>query len=94
MCLEVHTLQFYHTIIAGFIVPLPPVLTVLLSNKYHYNIGFFPPQLVACVPNDLNLWFFTLILPLDVLAGAGLLMLIAIGWLLHKVYKIISVLYT
>ena len=81
-----------YSLIAGFIIPLPAVLTVLLSDKYRYNIGYFPPHLVACVPSDLSLWFFTLILPLDILAGAGLLMLIAIGWLLHKVKQTVRVL--
>ena len=70
----------------GFVIPLPAVMVALFGHwKYHYSVRFFPPQFSICVPNDLNFWFYTLIVPLGFLNGAGIFMLMMVIWLLHKV---------
>ena len=71
---------------AGFLVPLPAVIVALVGHsRYRYSVRFFPPQLSICAPNDLDFWFYTLIVPLGFLNGAGIFMLMMVIWLLHKV---------
>ena len=68
----------------GFIAPLPTVLNVIVQNSLSYEVQYFP-VLLLCQPSDINYWFLTTILPIDILCGIGLALLIAIVWLLHKV---------
>ena len=73
--------------ILGVLIPIPGVLLALLVPEWNYVINDFPPFL--CSPQILNLWYYTMNLPINILVAIGVSLLILIFWKLHKVIIII-----
>ena len=75
--------------ILGVFIPIPGVLLALLVPEWNYVINDFPPFL--CSPKNLNLWYYTMNLPINILVAIGVSLLILIFWKLHKVRIIILI---
>ena len=67
----------------GFIAPIPGVVFAIVREDLQYTVSDFPP--ILCIPKSRLLWFYSAMLPMDILFGVGISLLILILWLLHKV---------
>lgn len=66
-----------------WLVPLPAVLMASTIPEYKYSLAYFPPML--CITRNVNLWFFSTMLVMDVLGIVHMSMLILVFWIVHKV---------
>lgn len=81
--------------LVGLLVPIIPVITViarfakenpgtdLVSGGLGFNIPRFPP--LPCNAGDVDIIFYTSVLPSIVILAIGLTLILLIFWLLHRV---------
>lgn len=67
----------------GWLIPLPAVLVALIKPQSKYIISYFPPEF--CITSDKDLWFYSTMLVIDVLAVIHMMSLIVVLWVVHKV---------
>ena len=73
--------------ILGIFIPLPGVLLAFFVPDWGYVVNQFPPLL--CSTQNLNLTYYSLTLPLNVLLAIGTSLFVLMFWKLHKVIIII-----
>ena len=91
MYLYIHTVSVKVDVyFTGFIIPLPTVIIVIVKNDndLRYESPFFP-HILLCQPNSVNYWFYSTIVPIDILCAVGLVMLMMIVWCLRKVMAVL-----
>ena len=67
----------------GIFIPIPGVLLALSIPDWGYAVHGFPPFL--CSPKNLNLWYYSGNLPLNILLAIGVTLFVLMFWKLHKV---------
>lgn len=72
--------------ITGFLAPLPAIICAIAKQDFWYIIAHYPP--ILCAPRSKKFFFYSTMLPIDILIAVGLSLLILIVWLLHKVWII------
>ena len=73
--------------ILGIFIPLPGVLLTFIVPEWSYVINQFPPLL--CSSQNINLLYYSLNLPLNILLAFGVSLFVVMLWKLHKVRIII-----
>ena len=75
----------------GVFLPLPAVLLTLFDKSLgSYTLYGYPSY--VCVPKNSDMQYYSIILPLNILLGAGLFCLVLMCWRLNKVnYKADSI---
>ena len=63
-------------------IPLPAVIISLSVEDYKYKINRFPPT--NCISNG-PMWFYSVIVIIDVLVGIETYLLFVVFWIIHKV---------
>ena len=69
-----------HTI--ALFVPLPAVIVSLSVEKHHYKLHHFPP--IVCISSG-AMWFYSVILIIDVLVATGVYLLMVVFWIIKRV---------
>ena len=67
----------------GIFIPIPGVLLALLVPGWGYVVHEFPP--FSCSTQNLNLWYYSANLPLNILVAIGVSLFVLMFWKLHKV---------
>ena len=67
--------------VLALVLPLVTIISSLMKGGFTFIR--FPP--LICSPKSLDAIFFTFVLPIDLIIGAGTTQLIIIVWKLHKV---------
>lgn len=65
------------------LLPLIAVLAVIISEDHEYTVGRFPP--ILCAPNSM-MTFYSMAVPVDILCCAGVILLVIVFWIVHKVH--------
>ena len=76
-------MKYFHIVCVVLALVLPSVTVFTSLMKGGFTITRFPP--LVCSPKSLDTIFFTFVLPIDLIIGAGTTQLIVIVWKLHKV---------
>ena len=66
----------------GLVIPLPAVIISLSVEDYKYNIHRFPPT--NCI-SDGSMWFYSVVVIIDVLAGIETYLLFVVLWIIRRV---------
>ena len=67
----------------GIFIPIPGVLLALSLPDWGYVVHQFPPFL--CTPQNQMFWYYSAILPLNILIAIGVSLFVLMLWKLHKV---------
>ena len=71
-------------------MPLPAVVLALTNKDDGYIISFFPP--LFCITRNMDVWFYSTMLVIDVLGVAHMSILVIIFCVVHKVGNHIHIL--
>ena len=71
------------TSILGIFIPIPGLLLALLVPDWGYIVNQYPP--FTCTSQNANFWYYTAILPLNILLAIGASLFVFIFWTIHKV---------
>ena len=71
------------TFILGIFIPIPGLLLALLVPDWGYIVNQYPPFI--CSPQNPNFWYYTAMLPLNVLLAIGASLFVVMFWTIHKV---------
>ena len=66
----------------GFFIPVPAILISLSTEDNRYSVFEFPPH--SCIPGT-QMWFYSIILPIDIFSGIGVCFMSYLIWTLNKV---------
>ena len=66
-------------------MPLPAVIVSLSVEEHHYKLHRFPPTI--CISSG-SMWFYSVIVIIDVLVAVGVYLLIVVFWIIKRVIYI------
>ena len=70
----------------GLVIPLPAVIVSLSVEDYNYKTYRFPPFICG---SDAAMWFYSVIVVINVLSGIGIYLLFVVFWIIHRVNTIL-----
>ena len=70
----------------GLVIPLPAVIVSLSVEDYNYKTYRFPPFICG---SNAAMWFYSVIVVINVLSGIGIYLLFVVFWIIHRVNTIL-----
>ena len=76
-------MYFTFTFMLGIFIPIPGLLLAFLVPDWGYIVNQYPP--FVCSSQNSNFWYYTAMLPLNILLAIGASLFVFMFWAIHKV---------